>query len=57
MSTITITTDSLIIGGACLLAVSFILGIYLGHRTVKPTIARDIREQKLTDYMWDKGVL
>ena len=57
MDTITVTTDSLIIGGFCVFAVSFMLGIYLGHRTVKPTIARDIREQKLTDYMWDNGKL
>ena len=57
METITITTDSLIIGGACLAGVFFLLGIYLGHRTVKPTIERDIRKQKLTDYMWNEGKL
>ena len=55
--TITITTDSLIIGGACLFAVGFMLGIYLGHRTVKPIIERDVREHKTIQRAWDKGVL
>lgn len=50
-------SNLLIIGISCACGVSFLLGVYLGFRTVKPVIERDIREHKMIKRAWDKGVL